>query len=257
MNLTISTKKFECSARTPDEAKRQLVLATRIFANEGHFDAFGHVSIRNPENPNTFFQSHSLSPEFVTMDDILEIDLDGNVVQGIEGKKPYGERVLHCRVLAARSDVDAVFHGHPPALIPFTCCRDLTLQPVHVYGSLQYKGIGFYDDADVTSASLVVTIAEGDRLARALGDKYTCLMRGHGITTAAENLPILVYNTVLLVWNAQVQLDILKAGGTPKCFSEEEGRAYATIAYGDNVLNRAWDYYVARAKKAMPDIADL
>ena len=40
-----------------------LVIANRILANEGVVDAFGHVSIRNPEDPNRYFQSRSRAPE--------------------------------------------------------------------------------------------------------------------------------------------------------------------------------------------------
>jgi hypothetical protein len=32
-----------------------LVIANRILANEGVVDAFGHVSIRNPENLDRYF----------------------------------------------------------------------------------------------------------------------------------------------------------------------------------------------------------
>jgi hypothetical protein len=66
--------------KTAAEAIAQVVLANRILANEGIRDALGHVSLRNPENPKTFFQSRSLAPFQVTKEDILEIDLDGNVV---------------------------------------------------------------------------------------------------------------------------------------------------------------------------------
>jgi 3-hydroxy-2-methylpyridine-4,5-dicarboxylate 4-decarboxylase len=256
-DIMISLKKLECGAKTAEEAKEQLVLASRIMGYEGILDGLGHLSIRNPENPDTFFQSRSLSPEFITINDIMEIDLEGNVVKGIEGKKPYGERILHARILAARPDVNCVFHGHPLPLIPFTVCKDIPLLPVMNYGALFYNGIGMYDDSDVSSGMIVVTREEGERIARALGDKYCVLMRGHGITTVGENMPQTVLDTILLVQNAKVQLDCLKIGGTPKICTEEEGRAYRTLMHGDNSLNRCWNYYVGRAKRAFPDIQDL
>ena len=253
----ISFKRFDCDAKTPEEAKKQLVLASRILANEDILDGLGHISIRNPENPNTFFQSHSLSPEFITMDDIMEIDLDGTVVKGIEGKKPYGERILHARVLASRPDVHCVFHGHPLSTIPFTVCPEIPLLPVMNYGALFYNGIASYDASDVSSGMIVVTREEGDRIARALGDKWACLMRGHGVTTCAENIPQLVLDTIFLAKNAQVYMDCLKIGGKPKVCSEEEGRAYRMLMHGDNSLARVWHCYVNRAKKVMPDIVAL
>ena len=60
-----------------DEELRDLVIANRVLSNEGVVDAYGHLSVRNPEAPERFFLSHSLAPEFVGFDDILEFRLDG------------------------------------------------------------------------------------------------------------------------------------------------------------------------------------
>jgi len=257
MSKMISLDRLNCDAQDAKQAKEQLVLASRILANEGMLDGLGHLSIRNPENPKTFFQSRSLSPEFITMDDIMEIALDGSVVVGIEGKKPYGERILHGAMLEARPDVSCVFHGHPLELIPFSVCKDLYLKPVMNYGAIFYNGYSYYDDSDVSSGMIIITPEEGERVARAMGDKYACLLRGHGVVTIAENIPQLVVDTILLVKNAEVQLKIEATGKEPKLTTSEEGRAYRTIMHADNALLRLWNYYVERAKRAMPDISDL
>ena len=60
-----------------ERAKRELVIANRILANEGVVDALGHVSVRNPLDPTHFFISRSLGPELVTSADIQEYGLDG------------------------------------------------------------------------------------------------------------------------------------------------------------------------------------
>ena len=46
-------------------AVRDLVVANRILAHEDVVDAYGHVSIRHPANPERFFLSCSRSPELV------------------------------------------------------------------------------------------------------------------------------------------------------------------------------------------------
>lgn len=50
---------------------RELVLANHILAFENVLDAYGHVSVRNPENPASFLMSRSRSPEIVDPDDIF------------------------------------------------------------------------------------------------------------------------------------------------------------------------------------------
>ena len=241
---------------TVRKAKEQLVLGSRILANEGIVDGLGHLSVRNPENPNTFFQSKSISPEFMTMDDIMEISLDGTVIVGIEGEKPFGERIMHGAILEARPDLNCVFHSHPLSIIPFSVCEEMPLKPVMVYGSLFYNGFAYYDNPDVSSGTLIVSQEEGKQVAEALGDKYACLLRGHGLVTGAQNIPELVFDTILLIKNAEVQLSIEATGKEPKLSSSEEGLAFRTFIH-QNALQRCWDYYVARAKKVMPDIFDL
>ena len=56
---------------------RDLVIANRILAMENVVDAYGHVSIRHPLKPDHYLLSRSLSPGYVTKDDIIEFTLDG------------------------------------------------------------------------------------------------------------------------------------------------------------------------------------
>ena len=58
------------------EARAELALANRIVANEGIIDAFGHVSMRHPDNPNRYLLSRSRAPELVTPEDFIEYDLE-------------------------------------------------------------------------------------------------------------------------------------------------------------------------------------
>src|SRR5947209_1769208 len=51
-----------------------LVIGSRILAEFGVVDAFGHVSARHPTNPNHFLMSRSLAPALVSPDDIMEFD---------------------------------------------------------------------------------------------------------------------------------------------------------------------------------------
>ncbi len=63
-----------------EQLRYDLVIANRILAHEGVVDGFGHVSARHPENPERFLLSRSRSPELVTVDDIREYDLSGEMI---------------------------------------------------------------------------------------------------------------------------------------------------------------------------------
>jgi 3-hydroxy-2-methylpyridine-4,5-dicarboxylate 4-decarboxylase len=125
--------------KTANEAIDDIVMANRILADEGILDALGHVSVRNPENSDTFFQSRSLSPMQVTRADILEIDLDGNVVTKTT-MRPYAERFIHAAILKARPETNAVFHGHIGSVLPFSI-TDVPLRPVIHVGGFLYQGL--------------------------------------------------------------------------------------------------------------------
>jgi hypothetical protein len=53
------------------------VIANRILASEEVVDAYGHVTVRHPDNPKRFLIARSLAPELVGPEDIVELDLDG------------------------------------------------------------------------------------------------------------------------------------------------------------------------------------
>ena len=40
----------------------ELVTANRILANEGIVDSFGHVSMRDPRDPNRYLQMQAIAP---------------------------------------------------------------------------------------------------------------------------------------------------------------------------------------------------
>src|SRR5436305_1294994 len=96
-----------------------IVIGSRILADFGVLDGFGHVSARHPDNPSRFLMARSLAPALVTADDIMEFDLDGNAVDA-RGRAVFLERFIHSEIYRARPDVMSVVHTHSPGVIPYT-----------------------------------------------------------------------------------------------------------------------------------------
>ena len=239
--------------KTITEAIEQVVMANRILANESILDALGHVSLRNPENSNAFFQARSVSPFEVTTDDILEIDLDGNVLTKTS-MRPYGERIIHGAILKARPDMNAVFHGHPAAVIPFSV-TGIPLRPITHVGSFLYQGVPVYDEYETDGGMLISTKQEGERLAKHLGHYRAHLLRGHGCDVVGESIPHVVASAIYLRDNAAIQLQALQLGKEVKYLSVEESkRAMETALFNTLPLDRMWNYWVARVKTSMPDM---
>ena len=110
------------------ELRYELAIANRILAHEGVLDAFGHVSVRHPDDPGRYIMSRSRSPELVEPADILEFTLDSEPVAPPTAQL-FSERVIHGEIYKARPDVMAVCHHHAPAILPF-CITGEPLVPV-------------------------------------------------------------------------------------------------------------------------------
>ena len=231
----------------------QLVIANKILSNEGIFDFLGHVSARNPENPGTFFISRAISPETVTKNDILEVDLNGNVVTETD-MKPYMERIIHGAIYKARPDVGAIVHAHPLQLVTLSVAN-VPFRPVTHPSAIFYAGVPVYNGYDFSSPGntgmLVTTQEEGDRIAQLLGPCRAMLMRGHGCNVVGASIPAMVHAVIVLRDSTVVLLNAMQVG-QPIYLTDEEAKSSAwTIDIG---VERAWNYYVARAKKAFPDL---
>ena len=96
-----------------------LVAANRILAEHGVIDAYGHVSIRSPDDPKRFFLARAIAPETVQREDILEYDLDAQALDA-RGRESVSERFIHSEIYRVRPDVIAVVHNHSPSVVPFS-----------------------------------------------------------------------------------------------------------------------------------------
>ncbi len=255
MEVLITNELFQESARTPEEAMRMLVLANRILANEGVFDAFGHISIRNPENPETFFISRAISPELITMDDMLELDMEGNIVSGKPGYQPFNERYIHCAIYAVRPEVMCVCHPHPHELIPFAS-TNVPLRSIYHQNVTFYEGIPVFKDLPVECGMLVNNLPLAQKLAKQLGQCRGILIRNHGVVVVGESIPRAVYSTVTLRDNARMLLQTL-AMGVPIHYLSEEEMETGTVNQFTKGISRTWNLWCTKAKEAYPDIAHL
>jgi HCOMODA/2-hydroxy-3-carboxy-muconic semialdehyde decarboxylase len=207
-------------------------------------DAFGHVSIRRPTNPNRYLMSRAIAPAQVTADDIMEFDLDSNPVDQ-RGRGMFIERFIHGEIYKARPDVNAVVHSHSPAVIPFGVTQ-VPMRPVMHTGSFLYVGVPVWEIREAGGATdmLVRNGTLGKSLAEALGDKPVVLMRGHGDVVVGPTVQRAVIRAVYTEVNARLQTIALGLGGPVKYISDQEG-ALRDKASGDE--SRAWDLWKTKA----------
>ena len=196
------------------QLKEDLVTANRILANQNVLDAFGHVSIRHPDNPQHFLMSRARAPNCVEPDDIMEFTLEGKVV-GPKVGKPYSERFIHCAILEARPDIMSVVHNHSPNVVPFSVLKKQCFCAVMHMAAPVGRDVPNWDIRDKfgDATNLLVTDMEmGRDLAEALGSRTVALMRGHGCVVVGRSLREAVFSSIYTEMNAQILYKALVMG---------------------------------------------
>ena len=153
--------------------------------------ATGHVSARIPGTDRLLIRARGpgeLGVRYTNAEQVIEVDMDGKLTSpNNEGLAVPLEVFIHTAVYKARPDVHSVIHIHPPRAVLFTiCCKPLkplfgAYDPSSV--RLCLEGIPTFD-----RSILINSPALGEQLVKTMGDSKVCLMRGHGITTAAPSV---------------------------------------------------------------------
>lgn len=232
-------------------AIEELVIGSRILANLGVVDGFGHISMRHPGNPSHFLMSRSVAPALVTVDDIMEFDQDGNAVDP-RGRTVFLERFIHSEIYKARPDVQSVVHAHSPGVIPFSVST-VKLQAIYHMPAFLAAGVPVFEIRDAGGQTdMVVRNAElGKALAQTLGDKSVALMRGHGDVVVGPTVRAAVFRAYYTDVNARLQTQAIALGGPVNYLTPEEGeKADAVHA---EVLERAWNLWKTQVTSALAE----
>jgi ribulose-5-phosphate 4-epimerase/fuculose-1-phosphate aldolase len=231
-----------------------LVLAYRILAAHGVVDAYGHASMRSPDDPGRYFISRSLAPELVTLDDIVELDLNSDPVAA--GAPPlYLERFIHGEIYKAHPHIDAVIHNHSPSVIPFGAAG-VPMRPLFNTAAFVGRGIPvfeireFQQDGDV----LIDSNFLGSALADVLGPHPAALMRGHGAVVVGASLPEAVIRSIYLEQSAKLQMQTMQIagpGGKITYYTDAEVEAVVARQDAKQTWRRTWDLWRTQALVAM------
>jgi len=230
-----------------DALKNELVLANRILASQDIVDAYGHVSVRNPDNPKRFFLSRSRSPELVELSDIMEFDFEGRITDG-RTDPAYHERFIHGGVYEANPEINAVVHSHALEVLAFSI-SSIPLRPCIHTASGAGGDIPVWDIRDKfgDTGMLVANVDHGRDLAKKLNGGKVALMRGHGFTAAGRTLGEVLKIAIYVPQNARVQKEAMALGGTVNFLTPGELVAREADGPGGKDMFRAMQYWASKA----------
>jgi ribulose-5-phosphate 4-epimerase/fuculose-1-phosphate aldolase len=166
-------------------------LAVRLDLHEGvcnHFsvmlpDKGGRSSVEAPHNARFLLNRYGLHWSEVTAGNLLALDGAGNLLEG-EGEYEKTAFYIHSRIHLANPRATCVLHTHMPYATAITLLEGGRLEMV------EQNALRFHDDIayDDIYNGLVVDDAEGDRLARAMGDKRVMFLANHGVIVAGRTV---------------------------------------------------------------------
>lgn len=224
----------------------ELVTATKILIHEGILDTFGHISARDPEDPQSFFLAQKLAPSHITTDDIQRFNLEGET----EDNRPsYLERYIHSEIYKARPDVNCVLHTHSPAVLPY-CFVDQPLRPVTHMGAFLGETVPVYEIRD--NQGDATDLFGGDNavcadIAESLGDQAVVLMARHGVVNVGKSVREVVFRAFYTEQNAAAQTEGLKIGNI-KYLSPGEVKTAGKLVGAQ--IDRGWDHWTMRLRQA-------
>jgi len=228
------------------EELQDLVAAYRILAAHGVIDAYGHVSLRSPRNPERYYLARSVAPELVKEEDLIQYDLDSNPVDA-DGRESVLERFIHGEIYRARPEVMCVVHNHSPSVVPFSV-TGVPMRALFHMAAFIGEGLPNFEIRDVRKGTdlLIKDPVLGKALAATLAGKPAALMRGHGSVAVGMSIKQVVYRAIYAEVNARLQAEASRMGEITFLNEQEAARAAAT---NDGVLDRPWELWKARAKK--------
>lgn len=192
---------------TLDAVKYEVAIASRILnltgLAAGVRASMGHVSLRDPSDPNRFvvkgrgYQIDVLSrmrPEHMVV-----CDLNGYLIDGPPGVLQCNEVMIHASVFKARPEVKSVVHAHPPFCVMLTVLG-IPIVPVVLEGlRLVRKPLPVYPHT-----ALITSVEQGAEMARCLGAARAVHLLGHGVTTVGATIEESVTAMVQLEHQAQM-----------------------------------------------------
>ena len=212
------------------QLREDFVTACHVLVNEGVAEAAFNVSCRLPGGR---MMAHPItSPTRVTVENI-QIYEPGAVLKDYKA---------HPAIYAARPDVGAIVHTHPPYAIAFGTLNE-EFRPIHHYGAPFHGKIATYASPGQTKSE----DRAGD-IARTLGPGCALLQQGHGTIVVGKDLKEALLLTLYLEESFKILAITRQMGGTPQYLSPQQSEEISQQILKQRSQDKAWLHYANKAR---------
>jgi len=184
-------KKSETEKNLREELSRFSVLSfdRNLVAAKG-----GNISVRIPEKNEILITPSGISLKDITPENILKVDIEGNVIDKQSGLKPSKETPFHTAIYKNRPEVNAVFHLHPPYATGLSLAGK-PLPMITAPAMVNLKEVPLIDFALMGTPELHRMVDEGLEKYK---EAKAFLLKQHGIIAMGADIPSAFYTADLV-----------------------------------------------------------
>lgn len=185
--------------------KEELIAGAALVASIGLVPLTqGNLSLRDPQSGNILITPHDYPYDQITKDDILVLDLAGNVIAG--SREPSHESPVHLAVYERRPDVLGIVHAEPIYTNVFGVLHK-AIAPLHVNTLISVGG-----EVPVMPFAPSGSRQFGYDMLEVMGDKRAVVWANHGMLAVGDSLRKAIHCTVMVEISAQLYHMALQHG---------------------------------------------
>jgi L-ribulose-5-phosphate 4-epimerase len=227
-----------------DAIRRQLVDGCRILAAEDMSDyIWGHVSVRASREGTFWLKGAQMGLEEVTIDDLILVDFDGNVLEGSRDR--HIEWPIHAEVYRVRPDVTSVVHSHAFASVAFGA----TGLPLANVGHEAARWIPPDIPRFTETSDLIDSPELGRSMAAVIGSEGGALLRHHGMVVVGRDVPSACIQAIFLEQACRLQLTLLSLGVPYEEATPGDELVRKDKLARPNMYPKLWDYLRRRLER--------
>lgn len=210
------------SKKAEQENERQLRIdLAAVFRLTEHFDwheaVANHFSLAvSPDGKQFLMNPRWRHFSRITASDLILLDADDKEIMKRPDAPDETAWCIHGRMHALLPHARCVLHVHPPYATAIAALADPEIKPIEQNTARFYNRVAY----DLGYEGMANSDAEGERLARLLGNRKTMMMGNHGVliaaATVAEAFDELYYleracKTLVLAYSTGQKLNVMPA----------------------------------------------
>ena len=149
-----------------------------------------------------------MSKSFVTPEELIRVDRQGNVLEAAGGLRPSSELKMHLRCYDRRDDVRSVIHAHPPGATGFAVAH----KPLDMYNMIE--DVAAIGAVPLTPYGTPSTMEVPDAIEPYLQEHDVMLLENHGALAVGSDVITAFYRMESLELWAKITINAVILGGS-------------------------------------------